>query len=419
MPTLIRALFMLLLTCLAAWGGTVEQKVPLQDPEVERWLDGPNRRDFDWKVRIFGPWLTFQQRYVVEAEVVLPVHKLVRAGVSFSDLRFVVKLKDRRGHWLPGRYHSLFAPPPDLAKAREILLYTHFFVRPGSYAVVMAVYDGRTQRANVWKRQLEVTPPKEDSLPEAGRDLPEVEFPSGEGEPSPSGPARLYLPVRNQRPVRLDVVVNLSLSDATNTRNSQAPDWVYRSNAGILLQIGKILSQLELGQGCVRFSAIDILRQKVFADRRPVTEVNWGELFHSVATLERTKIDVRVLQEERATAGTFARFLEQVSADTVACGMRDPKPGHVLLVISDAFLFPGNTQMAAVRRELMPGAICYYLQMDPITGGRWDQIGRVLSPLHPKHWEFSDATRFRKVIAELIADLERIPPNGAQVPPPP
>ncbi len=410
----IGLLVLLLLPCIAADGDTPAENAPPPDPEIEQWLNGPDRHDFDWKVHIFDPWLTFQQRYVVETQVVLPVRKVTQAGISFSDFHFAVKVKDAKGQWLPGEYHTVFVPPPEMATAREILLFTHFLLRPGQYVVVVTAYDRRNQRGNVWRKQLRVPPVNGDPLPEMGRNLPDVEFPPGsDGRPSLARPSRLNLPVRTPRPIQLEVVVNLSLSDITNTRHSQAPDWVYRTNAGMLLQIGRVLSQFDLKEGCVRFSAIDILRQKVFADRIPAREVNWGGTIRSVEELQRNKIDVRVLKEQKSTPALFARFLEQVAAGPASCPQLDQKPVRVLVVVSDAFLFPLKTEMAAVRPELMPGTVCYYLQVDPVGGANWDQIGRVLSPLHPRRWEFTNATRFRRVVAELIGSLESLPAEAA------
>ena len=83
---------LLLLAWLAGWADAQDENGP--SSEIRQWLDRPNRQDFDWNVRLFGPWLSFQQRHVAEVEVVLPVRKLVRAGLSLSDLHFALKVKD-------------------------------------------------------------------------------------------------------------------------------------------------------------------------------------------------------------------------------------------------------------------------------------------------------------------------------------
>jgi len=391
------------LPCLAAVPDT-------PDRPIEQWLQGAEHHDFAWKVQILGPWLSFQQRHVAGIRAVLPVHKLMHAGVSLSDLNFVVRVGDGGGHWLPGQIESRFDPPRDAENGKEIDFFARFYVRPGKYVVAVLAYDGRNRRRNLWKGGLQVPPLKPDPLPEASRNLPVLEFPN-DANPASSdlGQAKLFLPVANTRPVQLDVVVNLALSDATNRRYTQAPDWVYRSNAGVLLQIGKVISQLDLREGCIRFSALDILRQKVFVDRVTGANTDWDQLTHSVESIQRNKIDVHVLEQQKMTPALFARFLEQVASDRGTCGVTGREPLHVLIVISDAFLFPTKAAMTVVRPEVASGTQCYYLQVNPIRGGAWDQIGHVIGPLHPRRWEFSSAERFRRVVAELVAEIENEP----------
>ena len=382
-------------------------QAPFPGEPQDAWLRAPDHHDFEWKVQVVGPWLSFQQRYVAGVQAALPIRKMVRAGVSLSDLHFRVKVGDKDGNWFPGQFETVFVPPPDVAKGKELFFYARFFVRPGSYRIAVLVYDGRTRLSNVWKDSLEAPLLKTDPLPNLDRDLPAVQFESEKDrEPFSSARSRLVLPVNTQHRVQLDVVVNLSLSDAMNTRYHQAPDWLYRTNAGMLLQIGRVLSQLELKDGCVRFSAIDILRQKVFADRVRGNEADWNELARSIEKLQRNRIDAHVLQQQKTTPALFAHFLEDTAADPPSCGNPGAPPARVVVVVSDAFLFPFKTEMASVLPERMRGVQCYFLQLNPVRGGTWDQMGRVLRPLHPKHWEFSNATRFRKVLAELVADIE-------------
>ena len=404
---LVAAAILLSAPCLAV------DTVPPTDAHVLEWLNAPEHTDFDWKVQLFSPRLSFQQRRVAGIRAALPIRKLLRAGISLAGLRFVFKVADSDGHWMPGQYDDNFIPTADVQKAKELVFYAHFFVQPGRYKVAVLAYDRRTRRSNLWKREFEVPALKADPLPEADRNLPLVELPDeSRPELAKLGGAKLHLPVHNRRPIRLDVVLNLALSDATNSRFREAPDWVYRSNAGVLLQIGWVLSQLDLQDGCVRLSAIDILRQQMFADRLQVAETNWDRLAASVEQLQRNRIDVHVLERQKITPALFARFLEQAVSDPAPCRDSGPAPRHVLLVVSDAFLFPWKTEMTAVRPELMPATAGYYLQVNPIAGATWDQIGKVLSPLHPRRWELSNAVKFRKMIAELIADLESMPDGG-------
>jgi hypothetical protein len=389
---------------------------PLND-SPEQWLQGEGHRDFDWRVKVFGPALTYHQRQMALVQARLPVRKLIRAGVSLSDLHFLVKVADREGHWLPGQFTSGFVPPPDVAKGVEIQFFTTFYVQPGTYTVGVVVYDSRNHFRNVWKSEFQVPTLSSDPLTQAARDFPVVEFRPEAGRPAPDPPKnRLFLPVHNAHRVVLDVAVNLSLSDSRNTRRRQATDWMYQLNANALLQIGKVLSQLNLQNGCVRFSTFDILRQIAYADRVAGAEVDWDRLIHSVEQHQQNKIDVHVLERQKETPAMLARFLEKIGADSGSCGDSAEPASHVLVVVSDAFLFPLRTRMNVINPERLPGTRCYYLQLNPVAGGRWDQIGGVLAPLHPTKMEFSDPTRFRRLVARLIAEIEGFSGNRTASP---
>jgi len=155
------------------------------------------------------------------------------------------------------------------------------------------------------------------------------------------------LPVDNERPVQVDIVANLALSDAANTPYRQAPDWMYKINADTLLQVSNVLSQVDLKNGCVRFSAIDILRQKTFIERQNAATIDWDKIIQMVEDFERVKIEARVLASQKQTADAFAKFVEKL-LDDPGCEVSG-SPLHVLVVVGDAFIFPNGTAVRSVR----------------------------------------------------------------------
>src|SRR6266404_3096089 len=58
-------------------------------PAPEVWLGGPDHHEFPWKVHLLGPYLTFQQRYLVQVRATTPV---VSPGSNASgrELHFLV-----------------------------------------------------------------------------------------------------------------------------------------------------------------------------------------------------------------------------------------------------------------------------------------------------------------------------------------
>lgn len=399
-----------------------QKNSPPPEIPVQQWLQGHDRQDFPWRVELGQPWLTFQQRRYVQARITFRVRDLLKAGVSLRDLHFIVKVAGENGRWFPGQSYSRFEPPPGLAAADEIHSLTNLYVRQGTYKVAVMAYDNANRRGNLWRGNLHVLPLKDDPLPGSERNLPAVEFlpaarPMQIGrrhglaslitfDPWALGEGELLLPVANTRPVQVDVVVNVSLSVATDLRESEAPNWEYQLNAAALLQISNVLSQLHLKAGCVRLSALDIRRQKVFVDHEDVRSLNWSGISHDIRSLNRNKIEAAILAGQKQEPAFLAHYLEQLSAGPGPCPTGSQPPVHILIVVSDAFVFPNHAQMTTVQPTRFPGGLCYYLRVVPVAGGRWDEIERVLKPLRPVRFDIPDSGRFRKSLAQLVTNIE-------------
>jgi hypothetical protein len=398
-----------------------EGSPPLEIP-VDSWFDGPNRQDFPWRVEMGQSWLTFQQRRYVQARVTFRVRDLLKASVSLRDLHLIVKLASEDGRWLPGQSYSRFEPPPDLAAADEIHSLSNLYVRQGTYKVAVMAYDAAHRRGNLWRGVLQVGPLKDDPLPGIERTLPQVEFlPAveplrlgrGRGlgsmitfDPWALGQGELLLPVANARPVQVDIVANVSLSAATDWHSSEAPDWQYQLNGATLLQISNVLSQLNLQAGCVRLSALDVRRQRVFVDRQDARSLDWSRLRRAIGSVNRVKIEAGTLAGEKHEPAFLARYLEHLSSAPSTCQPNTTPPLHILILVSDAFIFPNGAQITTVEPELIAVDRCYHLRVVPVAGGRWDEIEKIVKPLHPLKFDFSNSSRFRKTLAELITNIE-------------
>jgi hypothetical protein len=400
------------------------QSSPPSDVPVENWLHGSDRQDFPWRVRITQPWLTFQQRHLVQVWITVRARDLLHSEVSPNDLCFVIKVAGEDGRWLPGQAYSRFEPAAGLAPSDEIHSVANIYVREGNYAVAAMVYDSRNRRGNLWRGNLHVGPVKNDPLPGMERDLPRVEFlppvkplrlgrSRGLGsmitfDPWAIGAGDLLLPVANERPVLVDVAANVSLSEATDTRYSEAPEWEYQLNGGQILQISNVLSQLDLKAGCVRFGAFDLRRQKIFANHTDASRADWTQVGREIRGLDRNKIEAITLARQKQQPAFLARYLEQLSEGSNPCELLGPRPLRILIVVSDAFLFPDRAHITTVQPSRMQEGFCYYLRVVPVSGASWDQIERVLKPLRPFRFDFSDATRFRKSLAQLMRNIESV-----------
>ena len=408
-----KTLFVLVLlsTCIA------HAQAPPADVPIEQWLRGPEREDFKWKVRILPSWLTFQQRHAVQVRAEFHLRELRKRGISVDDLHMALKVATPDGEWLPGQAYSKLEIKSEYGK--EIETVATFYARPGKYSLALIAYDSRNQRGNLWRGSLTVPGVKNDPLPDSDSSLPVIQFlphatlARAQGrigahriffDASAFGQGKMTLPVRNDRPVQIDILANVSLSDALNLPNRQAPDWLYKINADTLLQASNVLSQLDPKKGCVRFSAMDILRQKAFVDRQDATHLDWNEIVKQVQELQRVKIEARVLANQKQTAELFAKYIDQL-LETPGCDFTEP-PIHVLIVMGDAFVFPTRTVMRPVQSH--PDTRAYYLKLMPIGAGNWDQVENLLRPLHPTRFEFASSLRFREILATLITRIQDV-----------
>jgi len=437
------------------------QSDPPPDIPIDQWLQGPDRHDFRWKVRLSKPRLTYRQRQQVQIGVAFDLRDLLKAQISLQDLHVVVKLAGKDGHWL-GQSYGRFEPPAGVESAAELYGVVNVYVRPGTYRVAAMAYDSLHRRGNLWRGTLRVSPVRNDPLPDAESNLSDVEFqpeppnkpnsiarlspirpPKLVDDPLDLGEGELFLPVDNVRPLQVDVFVNLSRGEVVGQYVSSDPDfpgydYVMPNPVGppAMFKIAHVLSQLHLRSGCVRLSAVDILRQQWIVDRKDVKELDWREMRRQVELnysgdllagggrvlalvgtknqlppVTGAKTDARTLAGERQTPARLAQYLEQLETESSPCATGDDAPLHILVVVSDSFAFPDEIQVSPVDRSRFPEGRVFHLRALPDGGATWDQIGSILKPLGPVRLDFHSATQFRVAVAHLIVDLEQASKN--------
>jgi hypothetical protein len=408
--------FFLALTAHAAPLTPQPAAVPPPSIPVDLWLNGPDRQDFPWKVQIARQRLTVQQRHLVQLLVTIRGRDLLK-GVNTRDLHFVVKVADHNGTWLGGQSYSHFIPAHDFSPKDLLHPATNLYLRPGNYTVAVLAYDVLHNSGNVWHSKL-IVPTIGDPLPELDSDLPQVEFlpavdvapelktsapwamnrPGALAaailDPLALGHGTVRLPVPNHQALRIDVVANLSAG--------MKPSLPYKFGEGLVLQVGNLLSQLAPQNGCVRFTALDILRQDLIIDRMDRREIDWDAVSKKIASAQLNVINVKALKEKE-TSQWFKRSLERITDDPDACHLPDEIPRHVLIVVSMPFAFPIRAPIRPVKPEKLP-ARSYYLEILFNDEG-WDEVGTVLKPLQAMRLSFDNSLELRQKLALLVKDL--------------
>src|SRR5262249_6241669 len=139
----------------------------------------------------------------------------------------------------------------------------HAFVLPGDYEVILALYDKGTGKRSFAARKLRVESLNKDPLPDAWSGLPTVELleattkaPDSSFHPEIVG--RLRLPLAARRPVRIELLANL-----TGTGRAMVSHRAYNFNLGSLLPILKTFSQVEVRGGALNIEVLDLIRRQV------------------------------------------------------------------------------------------------------------------------------------------------------------
>lgn len=415
---------------------------------VAKLLRGPDRQDIPWKVQVVQD-VTLQQRHLVQVLATIRGRDYFK-NASIRDLHIVTKVADADGNWLDGQSYDYFKQPRDLSVRDAVHSFANLYLKPGEYTIAEIAYDSLHNTGNVWRTKLTV-PAVVAPIPDLERDFPVVEFlPRSQAaldlksadwslnspavmqslmlDPLTLGHGKAYLPIGNKKPLLIDVIVNLSDDIVDVGRNFLAPSlpprcypypldvdcfppWPQRENSaaykhdeGLALQVGNLVSQLSPEAGCVRFSAMDVLRQDLIADRVDTSSLDWDAISQKIASTDLNVIDAKALREKE-TELRFRSFVERVNDDGYVCGLSGQKPEHVLIVVGMDMSFPPNTEIAPIRSS-NPKPRCYYLLMQ-FNGAppSWDELDRILKPLKPKRLPFIGAQQLRKQIDFIVKDL--------------
>jgi hypothetical protein len=274
-------------------------------------------------------------------------------------------------------------------------------------------YDAVNERHFVWRRMMRVDRPS--VLPDIDRDLPKVEFLdlSRIRPPIPE-----YLPVHTQAPVQVDVVFNLTgnqqLSLTPNNLDSFRPPYAEDALRGAIA----LLAQLAPSHGCVRVSAIDILRLKVALDRSSADpESNLNQIQHAIPIVrDNASVDAHTLAGRTKAREFFHRFLEKVISDNAACSPGFPNADRAIIIVSDSLIFPEGTDREPVSPPERRNALFFHVQFSytwfttknsmPTAVTAFDEVGHMLGHLHPRHFHVAEPNGLRRAVAEIVKDIE-------------
>ncbi|HEU5401365.1 MAG TPA: hypothetical protein VFU86_08415 [Terriglobales bacterium] len=398
---------------------------------LEQLFQGSEHQDIPWKVNFSSPRLMFQQVYLVEARARIDPSALRRAG-STDVLHFALRVQLEKGKWATGGEYKDYKLPPGIRRENEIEYATAVYLRPGNYTLNLAVFDNATGKSSLTRDAIRVPKLDNDPFPELDAFLAPVEFPNGfpqqevenertdDGELFPVAQAGDPIPIATTHPAVVDIVLDMakrptqsaldSLDPFERPRFRRRPEIPripsksaisnYELEIGRLLQVGDLLSRLAPSSGCVRISAVDVLRMKTILDRADKTNLDWGRFEEQIGKFDQDTIDVKVLTNRKGPAHFMRGYLDQLSAESSACGAG---ARHYIIVVSHHVPFPAkDDKLPEVDGER---ARFYYLQSQ-LGVAVSDDLGDLLKPVRPERLSFNSPRDFRKALARIVSDMK-------------
>jgi hypothetical protein len=419
---MLRILPIVLIGCLEAF---VQEGLP--DPvfrkvPFDEWSKGGEDARIRFTLRTMPARLSAFQRMVVMVGVEVDGSEFAKRPKSGQIVVFL-EIRDRDGRV----YQTHRALTFDDTQKTSNLAAVHFdqsmFMTPGEYHVAVAVFDALSKEHSLKRMKLHVPEIAHDPLPRVWKDTPTLEFVPISDPPErwflPEITSRLYLPVRNEKAVRIEVVVNESPTEIAMRRTGR----VSTRNMGNLIPALKVISQMTVENGSVNVQLLDLERRKVSFSQENVKTLDWEKLKAALIENDPNTIDVHALENHEQNAQFFvAEIRKRLEVETEA--------KRVLIVLSGPMAFSKGQDLTPIEATPEPGSRVFYIRYNPPRqpvmpgmvgrGGRGiappmpipprgasteDSLARTLKPLAPRVFDVTMPSEFRSALAAIIGEI--------------
>jgi Cu/Ag efflux protein CusF len=404
---------------------------------LNEWLRSGERSPIRWAPQVSPARLSNHQRLMVQMGIQLDGAELAdRPGKG--RLLMLVQITGSEGRLWQNHGQIDFDKVAEGARSQYLIYTFSAFVLPGDYRVALAVVDTVNGERGVREERLHVPPLRNDSLPDAWRGLPPVEFLSKADPPDswylPYISTPLHLPLRTRRPVRIDVLVNLTPSErATGSLRAQS------GNLSVLLPALKTISQLDLHNASLHIALLDLLHQRVTFHQDDVHTLDWPAMKDTLSEKDTGTIDLKSLGERSRNA---AFFVAEVGKRIAAAGEGQAR---ALVVLSSSVEFEAGEDLHPIEAAPTPDRRVFYIRYHALLPrpdrpagmahgghghmgmggmgsgpGEWrrggyrgqemqiDQLEPTLKPLAPRLFDVEGPEDFRKALAAILAEIARM-----------
>ena len=403
------------------------RKVPFDD-----WFTTGGQASIKWDVRVSRPQLTSHQRLVAQIEVLVDGRELAKRLGEGREMLVFVEIDGAAERAYQNHVSLDLQKMKDTIRSQDVSLVMSLFVLPGDYRIRLAMYATATGEHSVKQEKMHVAALKSDPLPEMWHDLPAVEFIDPSEPPEswylPSLKGRLHLPVTSKKPVRVEVLVNLTPSERLSG-SSRAQN----RSLGALIPALKTISQIDLRNGSMNIELLDLSRQRAAFHQEDLHGLDWPAMKDSLTDARPGVIDVKSLEHRKENAEFFVKEVGRIverSAPQAACALivlSGPVEFETGQDLQPAPLPPASAcRVFYVRYRVLPRPVLPPLEiaagqrLPPMIGSRGplpagpgrhvtvDQLESTIKPLAPRLFDVETPEGFRKALATMLTEISRM-----------
>ena len=384
------------------------------DSPFDKWQTERPRQEVPWEVRMSADRLSFHQRLIANIQVQISGPELLKRS---HDERIVLLVQVINGQGVSFRDYGLLELDnlKPAVKGSDVEFAWQAFALPGQYEVSVALWDKKSGEHNFLRRLFHVAAYKNDPLPEMWRGLDAFEFWSTKRD----GPefmfhsdieGRLHLPLATRRPVKLEVLLDMSPS-AEIFRGSFGH---YNNYLATALPMFKVFSQITPGNGSRSAAALDLIERRIPFEQNDGKEVDWQNLRKALSPDNGPgTVSVKNLQNRRQSPVYLREeIVRRLKAADGLEGKPGEKPLHVFILIGtpmDFYVFPKLPEVETGNEE---DCVIYYLQSEFVDRhgitGAIGNVEKMLKPLKIRSFRVESADDVRRALAKIMEELGRL-----------
>jgi hypothetical protein len=165
------------------------------------------------------------------------------------------------------------------------------------------------------------------------------------------------------------------------------------------------LSQLDLAQGSLSITGLDLIRREVLLEQRDIQELDWVALQDAFHKADSSLISVRALEGRKENGTFFREFLKQRLTTAPAS---EQVPLRVFIVVTGSILFAPGADLEPLQLEVDCHCRVYHLRFRLTQGDVFDHLRNLMKPLQPRTFNLTTPRDLRKAIAEILVELQKL-----------